>query len=172
MTRSYFCTRHCPISATKIIQGALERATRPLTGKELADITGLPLSTIQSFLTRNERKRAISVRVVPRAGSTSGKPQREFWRGRQDITGTFGKGRIMNETQARELAEGRRPMQWSGADSTVWSLDETETVAVRRGYAVVCMGRAERVDYQDGRITVAIRDGPQVRFEVDKEAIQ
>lgn len=168
MTRAYYRSRSCPMEAAQKLKAVFDRAPRPYTGSELAEITGLPMPVILGFLVRNTEKGTISARIVPRVNSTSGKPQREYWRGSQDLIFTFGRGKIITDRQARELAQGKRPMQWREAGA-VWSLDETGTVAVRRGYAIVCMGKAERVDYRNGDVTLTIKDGPEVRFEVQKK---
>lgn len=162
----YFCSAASNIHATSIIGDALDRAPRPLSAGELASITGLPINVITSFLQRNQQRGRISVRVIARRDSDSGKPMREYWRGADCIHHTFGRGEMLSREQARELAQGHRPIQWRETGSTVWSIDETDTLAVRRGEQVVCMGRVQSITERAGGITVTVRNGPRMEFGI------
>ena len=61
----YFCTAATGIRATDIIGQVLDRAPRPYSASEIAEITGLPINVVTSFLTRNQARGRISVRIVP-----------------------------------------------------------------------------------------------------------
>ena len=164
MTR-YYCTTRSPLRITEIIGAVMDRAPRPYTAGELAEITGLSIYEINGFLRRNLSRGAVSMRLIlRRPGSSSGKPQREYWRGRQDIAFTFGRGSMITEEQARELEAGRRPIQWRETASTVYSIDETDTLAVRRGEQVIVMGQVQQVRANKGRMAVRIKDGPRLEF--------
>jgi len=161
----YFCTAATGIRATDIIGQVLDRAPRPYSASEIAEITGLPINVVTSFLTRNQARGRISVRIVPRRTSNSGKPQREYWRGSDCIHHTFGKGDMLSEDQARELAEGHRPVMWRETASTVWSVDETDTLAVRRGEQVICMGKVQSIrEIRTGKVAIKVRNGPRLEF--------
>ena len=165
MTR-YYCAPSSHINDTAVLGALMDRAPRPYTAGEISEITGLPLNVVASFLIRNTKKGIISVRIIPRRDQlVSGKLQREYWRGGGDVAFTFGRGKIITNREAQEMASGKRPMQWKGSNATVWSLDEAEQVAVQRGNTVVCMGRADRVALTDGGVEITIRDGPQLEFE-------
>lgn len=164
MTR-YYCTRSSNLTTTEILGQAMDRALRPLTAGELAEITGIDVQTVRSFLIRNASRKVISVRMVPRRlPSYSGKRQGEYWRGRQDIHGTFGRGEMITRRQTQELAEGQRPMQWRGDQGTVWSIDETDTLAVRRGNTVLTLGKAERITATKKGASITMKDGSRMEF--------
>ena len=133
----YFCGGTCGIKDTFAIGEVLERAPRPYTASEIAQITGIPINVVLSFLIRNCERRRVTMRPVIRREKSNGKNQREYWRGSGSISYTFGRGKMLSQEQARELAQGRRPVQWRETASTVWSVDETETLAVRRGDQVI-----------------------------------
>ena len=76
---------------------------------------------------------------------------------------------MLSQEQARELAQGRRPVQWRETASTVWSVDETETLAVRRGDQVICMGKVDRITAQEGGIEVSVHNGPKMEFSTKKD---
>ena len=172
MTR-YYCTPNCPINITVALGELMDRAPRPYTAGEIAEITGIDLGYIRAFLIRNTKKGKLSVRIAPRrdrsAITRSGKPSREYWRGGQDVAFTFGRGKIITDRQMQDMASGIRPIQWRGSNATVWSLDEAEQVAVRRGNTVVCMGRAEGIALTDGGVQIRIQDGPRLEFEAKHE---
>ena len=164
MTR-YYCSPSSGIRTTEILGQAMDRAVRPMTAGELAEITGVDVQTVRAFLRRNVDRRVISVRVVPRRlPSYSGKRQGEYWRGRQDIHGTFGMGEMITRRQTQELAEGVRPMQWRGDQGTVWSVDESNTVAVRRGNTVLTLGKAERITATKRGASIRMADGSRMEF--------
>lgn len=164
MTR-YYCTRSSSLTTTEILGQAMDRALRPLTAGELAEITGIDVQTVRSFLIRNAERKVISVRMVPRRlPSYSGKRQGEYWRGRQDIHGTFGRGEMITRRQTQELAQGQRPMQWRGDQGTVWSIDETDTLAVRRGNTVLTLGKAERITATKRGASIKMADGSRMEF--------
>lgn len=167
----YYCTASSSLRITGIIGDVMDRAPRPYTASEISKITGLPIGAIKAFLVRNLARGTVSMRLITRRpGSSSGKPQREYWRGSGDISYTFGRGNMITEEQAQELAEGRRPMQWRETASTVWSIDETDTVAVRRGEQVICLGSAEDIATGSGRLTIKVRDGPRLDFSTKQKA--
>ena len=164
MTR-YYCTRSSTPTITETLGKAMDRAIRPLTAGELSEITGIPVQTVRSFLVRNVTRRTVSVRIVPRRPpSCSSKPQGEYWRGCGDIRGTFGRGEMITRKQTQELAQGMRPMQWRGDQGTVWSIDETDTVAVRRGETVLTLGRAQRVSATKKGASITMKDGSRMEF--------
>lgn len=165
----YFSSAATGIRATDIIGRVLDRAPRPYSAGEIAEITGLPITIVTSFLTRNQARGRISVRIVPRRGSDSGTPMREYWRGNDCIYHTFGKGDMLSQDQARELAQGRRPVQWRETASTVWSVDETDTLAVRRGEQVICMGKVQSIkETRAGRVAITVRNGPRLEFSTQE----
>ena len=168
-TPRYYCSAASNITSTARIGEVLDRAMRPLSAGEIARITGLPINVITSFLRRNQTVGRISVRIVPRRDSDSGKPQREYWRGTDCIHHTFGTGDMLSRKQARELAQGHRPVQWRETGSTIWSIDETDTLAVRRGEQVICMGRVERIAERESGITVTVRNGPRMEFGIKSQ---
>lgn len=164
MTR-YYCSAASGIRTTEILGQAMDRAVRPMTAGELAEITGVDVQTVRAFLQRNVARKVISVRLVPRRlPSCSGKPQGEYWRGLLDIHGTFGAGEMITRRQTQELAEGMRPMQWRGDRGTVWSVDECNIVAVRRGNTVLTLGKAERITATKRGASIKMADGSRMEF--------
>ena len=163
----YFCGA-ATIKESVIIGEVLDRAPRPLTAGEISQITGIPINIVTSFMMRNRERGRVSVRIVPRIGSGRGKGKfiREYWRGDGCIQYTFGSGSILSHEQARRLAEGRRPVQWRETANTVWSIDETDQLAVRRGEQVICMGQVQSIAEHDGGIAISIHDGPKMEFRI------
>ena len=167
MTRRYRTANRCGIAPTSIIAGAMDRAPRPYTLQELAEVTGLPSPTVLAFLTANTYAEHISWREVARdRPHETGKPLREYWRGNRTVWFTFGEEvDEMDERIARSLTEGKRPVSWKDGTRTVWSIDETETVSAMRGNNVTRLGRAEKVEAVKSGYTIRIRDGPTLQFE-------
>lgn len=159
----YYCSA-ASIKETEAIGKVLDRAPRPLSAGEISQITGIPINVVTSFMMRNRERGRVSVRVIARIGKGGSKIIREYWRGNGCIQYTFGSGDMLSQEQARKLAEGRRPVQWRETANTVWSVDETEQLAVRRGEQVICMGRVQSIAEQDGGITISVRDGPKLEF--------
>lgn len=168
----YYCSSTSKLRETEIIGEAMERAPRPYTASEIAQITGLPINIIRAFLWRNFQKGTVSMHFIARRGASCGKPQREYWRGRDSINYTFGRGSMITEEQARELEAGRRPIQWRETASTVYSIDETDTLAVRRGEQVIVMGQVQQVRANKGRMAVRIKDGPRLEFSTKPKKSQ
>lgn len=168
----YYCARTGTLRVTQSIGEAMDRAPRPYTASEIAQITGLPIGSVQAFLVRNLQKGAVSMHFIPRRGASCGKPQREYWRGRDTISYTFGRGSMITEEQARELEAGRRPIQWRETASTVYSIDETDTLAVRRGEQVIVMGQVQQVRANKGKMAVRIKDGPRLEFSTKPKRTQ
>ena len=166
----YYCSPKASLRITGILGEAMDRAPRPYTATELAAITGVPIDTIKAFMRRNLQTGTVSMRLIPRVGSSSGKRQREYWRGHADISGTFGRGNMITAEQARELAGGRRPVQWRETASTVWSIDETDTLAVRRGEQVIRMGTAQEISADSRSMTVQVKDGPKMEFSIKQKS--
>lgn len=161
----YYCGGKCRMSATDTIGALMDRAPRPYTAGEISAITGIPIGEVQSFLLRNLAKGRISFRIVPRRYGGSTKPkQREYWRGVDDVSYTFGRGKMMTGKEAEQLATGKRPVQWK-ASKAVWSVDEQNEVAVRRGVTIVCMGQADRVRRTNTGVSIEIKDGPTLTFK-------
>lgn len=161
----YYCSRSAGIHAVRTIGSVMDRAPRPYTVAELSEITGIPMLTITGFMIRNLQKGTVSVRYIPRAESDSGKRQGEYWRGQADIAGTFGRGHMITQEQARDATRGRRPVEWKET-GTVWSIDETDTLAVRRGEQVIRMGRVQAIEADMERMSVEVRDGPRMEFPI------
>jgi hypothetical protein len=161
----YACTSVCSIRTTEMLGEVMDRAPRPYTAGELAEITGLPIRVVKSFLLCNARRGRLSARLVPRRDLLdSGKPQKEYWRGGTDVFLTFGRADMITKRQAQEMASGRRPMEWRGEQATVWSIDETDTLAVRRGNTVLCLGRVDGIELTDRGVAVRIGDGSRMEF--------
>lgn len=164
MTR-YYCTPSSSLRITALLGQAMDRALRPYTAGELAGITGVPVQVVKSFLVRNASRGVLSVRMVARPDlSSHGKTYREYWVGHTDIHGTFGRGDMMTRKQTRELADGRRPMQWRGEQATVWSIDEANVLAVRRGNTVLTIGKAERIYPTKKGAAIFMADGSRLEF--------
>lgn len=168
----YYCTPTVKLRISQRIGDLMDRAPRPYTASEIAQITGLPIGSVQAFLVCNLQKGTVSMHFIPRKDSSSGKPQREYWRGRDTISYTFGRGSMITEEQARELEAGRRPIQWRETASTVYSIDETDTLAVRRGEQVIVMGQVQQVRANKGKMAVRIKDGPRLEFSTKPKKSQ
>lgn len=168
----YRTANRCGIAQTVLIGDALDRAPRPYTAQELAEVTGCDGYTILAFLNANTYAEHISCREVARdRPHETGKPLREYWRGDRTVWFTFGEGvEKMDEKIGKSLTEGKRPVSWKDGTRTVWSIDETETVSAMRGNNVVRMGKAQEIKALRTGYSIRIEGGPVLRFR--KEATQ
>lgn len=88
----------------------------------------------------------------------------EYWRGMSGIFDTFKVENMMDDKTEGKLREGIRPVAWRDANSTNWSIDETDQVATMRGGAVVRLGKVEGISYSKQGVTVTVKDGIRVTF--------
>ena len=160
--RDYLCSAKCGLSATAKIGGALDRAPRPYTAGELAEITQLPLGIIKAFLRRNTTCEKVNSHSIARIGG--GRPMQEYWRGMSGIFDTFKVENMMDDKTEGKLREGIRPVAWRDANFTNWSIDETDQVATMRGGAVVRLGKVEGISYSKQGVTVTVKDGIRLTF--------
>lgn len=164
MTR-YLSSKAVGVGNVAILGGALDRAPRPYTVAELADITHLPLHVVKAFLFRNANQGKISVRDTPRPDGRCGRHVREYWRGTLGIWDTFSEGVLeMNEDTEQQIIDGQRPVSWKEPSRTVWSIDETGTVATMRDKNIVRLGHMERAARTREGLTIRIEGGTSVTF--------
>lgn len=160
--RDYLCSAKCGLSATAKIGGALDRAPRPYTAGELAEITQLPLGIIKAFLRRNTTCEKVNSHSIARIGG--GRPMQEYWRGMSGIFDTFKVENMMDDKTEGRLREGKRPVSWRDGNHTSWSIDEGDNVATMRGSSVVRLGKVESVSFAKTGVTVAVNNGIRVTF--------
>lgn len=153
MLKGYYSSPSVGIARATRIGEALDRAPRPYTASELAEISGCGLTTVRAFLMRNTAKRAVSVRTIP--GEGGGRPLHEYWRGTELAEFTFQEAAPMDEDTGRAIKEGRRPVAWRDGQRTTWSIDEAEGVCAMQGSRLLRFGKAERIT--DNKTSVSIR---------------
>ena len=141
---------------------AMDRAPRPYTAHELAEITGFDRMVALAFLKCNTRKGKISARTIPRPGG--GKPMCEYWRGTAGVDYTFKVDDMMDGNIENKLKQGTRPVAWKDGNHTSWSIDETETVATMRGGNVVRLGKLEGVSYSKTSVTIKVKGAANITF--------
>lgn len=164
--RAYLSTHAVGLNNMATIGGALDRAPRPYTAGELAEITGLDLYVVKAFLLRNSNRGKISVRDTPRPDGRCGPMVREYWRGQGSIWDTFaeGVGELDEETE-NKIISGARPVSWRGPSRTVWSLDELGTISTMSDRNVVRLGRVESAKATKTGITIRMEDGTALAFK-------
>lgn len=164
--REYLCSPKCGLSTTARIGRFLDRAPRPYTAPEIAEITGIPLLQVRGFLQCNSVNDKISSRRVTRAtvGMRPGKMIIEYWRGGMGVIDTFTVDNMMDDKTEGRLREGKRPVSWRDGNHTSWSIDEGDNVATMRGSSVVRLGKVESVSFAKTGVTVAVNNGIRVTF--------
>lgn len=168
--RAYLSTPSGGLNIMATIGGALDRAPRPYTATELAEITGVDLVQVKAFLLRNKYNGRISVRDTPRPDGRCGPMVREYWRGQRSIWDTFAEGvGDLDEETEHKIINGTRPVSWKGPSRTVWSLDELGTISTMSDRNVVRLGRVESAKATRTGITIKMEDGTAVAFKRRKE---
>lgn len=164
--KRYLCSTTCGIKNTARLGEALDRAPRPYTAPELAEITKIPLVTVTAFLKRNRTWNMVNSRYIPRtvAGLPPGKQMLEYWRGQSTVAFTFQCDNMMDDRTEGRLREGRRPVSWRDGNNASWSIDEADNVAAMRGSAVVRLGKLDNVSFSQQGVTVSVRDGTAITF--------
>ena len=152
MTR-YYSSPSVGIARANRIGAALDRAPRPYTASELAEITGCDLTTVMAFLARNVGAERVTSRPIARVGG--GKPLHEYWRGTDLAETTFNEAAPMDENTGKAIKEGKRPIAWRDGERTTWSIDETERLCAMQGSRLVRLGKAEEIT--DNKTSVSIR---------------
>ena len=164
--RDYICSKSCGLSATAKIGEALDRAPRPYTADELAEITGYPLMKVLAFLKCNKINDKINSHYVSKFSVRGeyGKDMLEYWRGQADIISTFQVDNMLDERTEDKIREGKRPVAWRDGNNTSWSIDEANTVATMRGSSVVRLGKLDAVSFSSQTMTLAVSNGMKVTF--------
>lgn len=164
MTRGYLCARSCGMICTQKLGRAMDRAPRPYTASELAEITTIPLDKVKAFLRRNTANDKICSRMTAWTVG-EGRPQvREYWRGQYGLEHTFEVSNMMDERTESRLKQGVRPVSWRDSNHTNWSIDEAGTVAMMRGTECVRLGKAEAISYSKQGVTVKL-PGTRITFQ-------
>lgn len=162
--RDYLCSPAVNMRTMAKIGAALDRAPRPYTASELAEITGVPLIKVVAFLKHNKVCCNVSARPIPRI-PVEGKPLLEYWRGQSGVMETFRTDDTMDGKIEMKLRQGDRPVSWRDGNHTSWSIDETDTVATMRGGSVVRLGKLEAVTYSKQGVTIAVKDSVRMTFK-------
>ena len=165
--RDYLCSRSCGLAVMTRIGSALDRAPRPYTASELAEVSGIPQMQVMAFLRHNTVCGKVSSRRIPRTGG--GKPLMEYWRGQGDVMETFWTDDTMDEKMENRLREGQRPVSWRDGNRTAWCIDETDTVCTMRGGSVVRLGKLESVSFAKGGVTIRVKDSISMTFKRDRQ---
>jgi hypothetical protein len=142
----------------------LDRAPRPYTASELAEITGIPINKVTAFLKHNKVCDKVSARPTPRIPAGTGRAVLEYWRGQSGVTDTFRVDEMMDGNIENKIREGKRPVAWRDGNYTSWSIDEADTVATMRGGAVVRLGKLEGVTYSKQGVTIKVKDAMKITF--------
>ena len=164
--RDYIGSVKCPMRYVIRLADALDRAPRPYTVNELAEITGLPSATVNAFLRCNKANEKVSCRYISRfsEGMGRGRPVLEYWRGLSGIMDTFKVDNMMDDKTEAKLKQGERPVSWRDNNHTSWSIDEADTVATMRGASVVRLGKLDGISYSKQGVTIRIRDTAKITF--------
>ena len=160
--KDYLCSPKVSMRTMLRLGSAMDRAPRPYTVHELAEITGTDLTMTLAFLKCNTMKGKISARTIPRPGG--GKPMCEYWRGTAGVDYTFKVDNMMDGNIETKLKEGRRPVAWQDGNHTRWSIDEADTVATMRGGNVVRLGKLEGVSYSKTGVTIRVKGAANITF--------
>lgn len=160
--KDYLCSPKVSMRTMLRIGAALDRAPRPYTAKELAEITSIPMTQVCAFLKCNVIKEKVSSRTIPRIGG--GKPTTEYWRGQSGVIDTFRVDDMMDGNIETKLKEGKRPVAWQDGNHTRWSIDEADTVATMRGGSVVRLGKLEGVSYSKQGVTLRVANSMKITF--------
>lgn len=167
--RRYLSAPAVGMTNTVAIGNVLDRAPRPYTAPELADLVRLPLITVMAFLRKNTTAGRVSSRPIPRIDGRCGRPILEYWRGQQGIWETFGDVNVMDGNTERKLLGTERPVAWRDGHRTAWSVDESGMVTAIRDRSVVRLGHMESAKATKTGVTVRIAEGPTITFRRDKE---
>ena len=159
----YLCSPKVSMRTKAEIGAALDRAPRPYTAEELAEITNIPRMQVLAFLKCNTIRGRVSARFIPRP-ITGGKPRLEYWRGTAGVIDTFRVENMMDDKTEGKLREGRRPVAWKDGNHNSWSIDEADEVATMRGGSVVRLGKLEGVSYSKQGVTITVRDAASITF--------
>ena len=154
----------CTMGQSARLGEAMDRAPRPYTVEELADITGVPPYAVRGWVRANYIAQKISRRPIMR-DTRAGRPLHEYWRGTQSIINTFEGANDMDEQTRRRLEDGTRPVTWRDDTRTTWSVDEADMVSAMKGSAVVRFGKMASVRTTQTGMTIRIKDGPELRFK-------
>lgn len=158
----YLCSSRCGLKATAKIGEVLDRAPRPHTARELAEITGMPEIQVLAFLKSNKANDKITARWRRRDGG--GRPMLEYWRGQAGVAQTFRVDNMMDDRTEDRLKNGKRPVSWRDNNQTAWSIDEANTVATMRGGSVVRLGKLEGISYSKQGVTIRVKDTLKITF--------
>ena len=164
--KDYLCSGSVNMSTMLRLASALDRAPRPYTARELAEITGIPLTTTTAFLKRNKIWSKVSSRPASRIGG--GPMTTEYWRGQGGVADTFRVDNMMDEDTEGRLREGKRPVSWKDGNHTSWSIDEADTVATMRGNAVVRLGKLDGVSFSKQGVTIRVANSMAMTFKRER----
>lgn len=148
----------------------MDRAPRPYTARDLADLSGESIHTVRAFLEKNlvnDRIQSSTVSVYyPRHGYID---QLIYWRGRGELWTTFAEVGEMDDRTQERIISGERPVSWKDLRRTVWTVDELGEVATIRDRSMVRLGRLESADRTKDGISLRIDCGAEIRFRRDRK---
>ena len=148
----------------------MDRAPRPYTARDLADLSGESIHTVRAFLEKNlvnDRIQSSTVSVYyPRHGYID---QLIYWRGRGELWTTFAEVGEMDDRTQERIISGERPVSWKDLRRTVWTVDELGEVATIRDRSMVRLGRLESTDRTKDGISLRIDCGAEIRFRRDRK---
>lgn len=163
-TKDYLCSPAVGMTVMVRLGAALDRAPRPYTAPELAEITGVPISQVNAFLRCNKVKCKVSARTTSRIPTGTGRPLLEYWRGQAEVMDTFRVDNMMDGNTEDRLRMGKRPVTWRDGNYTNWSIDEADTVATMRGGEVVRLGKLDGVSFSKQGVTLKVAKSMKITF--------
>ena len=164
--KDYLCSPTCSMRTMMRLGSALDRAPRPYTAAELAEITDTPMIVVLAFLKKNKVCCKVSSRRIQRVPWTDGgKLISEYWRGQSGVTDTFTVDNMMDGNTEDRLKQGKRPVSWRDANYTSWSIDEADTVATMRGGSVVRLGKLDGVSFSKQGVTIRVANSMRITFK-------